>query len=117
MDLKLNSEFDEKWLELEQKFIHRFNKLPKLETILFLIGMGEYNGEKESFNKEEKQNLIHIGLCSVLSYSGYYELSHYDNEGWPHYKSEGEMVFMELEEQEDLIKQHVMNYFERNEFI
>jgi hypothetical protein len=117
MDLKLNTDFHEKWEALEKKFVIRFNKVPKLEAILFLIGLGEYNGIKESFSKEEKQNLIHIGLCRVLSYSGYYSLSHIDHEGWPHFESEGNMVFMELEEQEDLIKQHVMNYFEQNEFI
>ena len=117
MDLKLNSEFKEKWLTLEQKFILRFNKVPKLEGILFLIGLGEYNGNLENFSKEEKQNLIHLGLCTVLSYSGYYSLSHIDSEGWPHYTADSDLVFMELEEQEDLIKQHVMNYFEQTEFI
>ena len=75
-----------RWWKLEEKLMERFGKKPDVETILFMIGIQELGDIREKFTKEQKQDLMHIAVCTVLAPSGYYELSHVDEEGWPHFK-------------------------------
>ena len=89
-------------------------KKPKdLNSVLFLIGVQELGHGTKIFSKEEKQDLMHIGICKVLSLSGYYELEGLDKEGWPHWKVIRKLPHFDLLEQERLLKMHVMDYFEQ----
>lgn len=83
-----------------------------LNAILFLIGVQELGKGKRGFSKEEKQDLMHIGICKVLSLSGYYELEGLDEDGWPHWKMSRKLPHFDLLEQEKLLKMHVIEYFE-----
>jgi hypothetical protein len=58
---------------------------------------------------------MHIAVCSLLSQSGYFELEGYDEEGWPHFKQLKTMPVMELMEQENFLKDHILLYFEQHE--
>ena len=49
--------------------VERFGKKPDLEAILFLIGMQEYGQLKDKFTKEQKQDLMHVAVCLLLSQS------------------------------------------------
>ena len=62
------------------------NALPTLNAVLFLIGVQELGRGLQRFSKEEKQDLMHIAICKVLSLSGFYELEGTDEAGWPHWK-------------------------------
>ena len=108
----------ERWIILEAQLVERFGKKPNMEAILFLIGMNEYQGRipKIKFSKEQKQDLMHVAMCRVLSPSGYYALEGHDEEGWPHYKQVKELPVMVLPEQESFIKDHVLLYFEQQGF-
>src|SRR5690606_17553314 len=89
-------------------------KKPKdLNSVLFLIGVQELGEGQKTFSKEEKQDLMHIAICKVLSMSGYYELEGLDNEGWPHWKLIKKLPHFDLLEQERFLKMHVMEYFEK----
>ena len=89
-------------------------KRPKdLNGVLFLIGVQELGHGTKIFSKEEKQDLMHIGICKVLSLSGYYELQGLDKEGWPHWKLVKKLPHFDLLEQERLLKMHVLEYFEK----
>ncbi len=103
-----------RWNQLEAVLAERFGKTPDMEAILFLIGINEYRGRIPSikFSKEQKQDLMHIAVCSLLSQSGFYELQGYDEEGWPHYKELDTVKTTSMAEQEDLLKEHILNYFE-----
>lgn len=96
--------------------MERFGKKPDLETILFLIGVQEFGDIKEKFTKEQKQDLMHIAICNLLSASGYYELISVDEEGWPHYRQLKPMPDMNPAEQENFLKDHILLYFDQNEF-
>ena len=106
------SEFE--WLQLRHKVKDLFNKdtLPDLNAMLFIIGIQEYGHIKPSFTKEEKQDLMHIAICKVLSLSGFYELEGLDEEGWPHWKLVKNLPHFDLLEQEKLLKMHVIEYFQ-----
>jgi hypothetical protein len=103
-----------RWMNLEQKLVARFGKKPDLESILFLIGVQEFGQLKENFTKEQKQDLMHVAVCSLLSQSGYFEFEQFDKDGWPHFKQLKAMPNMSMREQEDFIKDHVLLYFEQS---
>ncbi len=55
---------------------------------------------------------MHIAICRVLSSSGFYELEGVDNDGWPHWKAIKKLPHFDLLEQEQLLKSHIIEYFE-----
>lgn len=87
-----------------------------MEAILFLIGMQEFGAIKPKFTKEQKQDLMHVAICRLLSPSGYYELERVDDEGWPHFRQLKPMPDMKPFEQENFLKDHVLLYFEEQGF-
>jgi hypothetical protein len=90
----------------------QFDKRPAdLESVLFLIGVQELGHGHVHFTKEQKQDLMHIATCKVLSYSGFYSLDGKDAEGWPHWELIQNLPPLNLKEQEILIQAHVIHYF------
>ncbi len=87
-------------------------KTPDLNAILFLIGVQELGQGKQYYSKEEKQDLMHIAICKVLSLSGYYELNGLDKNGWPHWELKKKLPYIDLLSQEAFLKMHIIEYFE-----
>ncbi|MFN4079709.1 MAG: hypothetical protein ACK4NS_02315 [Saprospiraceae bacterium] len=85
--------------------------LPDLNVILLLIGIQELGRWKKDFTKEEKQDLMHIAVCRLLSYEGYFEFAGRDADGWPHWRQIREMQAMSLDAQEQFLKGFVVRYF------
>jgi len=110
-----SDDLQKRWWDLEASLVERFGKKPDLETILFLIGVQEFGDIKEKFTKEQKQDLMHVAVCSLLVPSGYYELEGTDEEGWPHFKQLKAMPEMNTYEQENFLKDHILLYFQNNE--
>jgi hypothetical protein len=111
---KRDLELDKAWNSLLENLRTMVGKRPKdLNAVLFLIGVQELGQGKRVFSKEEKQDLMHIGICRVLSQSGYYELEGLDSDGWPHWKTVKKLPHFDLLEQERLLKMHVIEYFEK----
>jgi hypothetical protein len=110
------NDLQQRWWDLEAKLVDRFEKKPDLEAILFLIGMQETGFIKEKITKEQKQDLMHVAVCTVLSVSGFYEFQHKDNDGWPHFRQLKELPAMPLHEQENFLKDHILFYFEQQHF-
>ena len=112
----VNDDIQQRWWTLEAKLVERFGKKPDLETILFLIGIQEFGDIKEKFTKEQKQDLMHIAVCSLLASSGYYEIERIDEDGWPHFRQLKGLPELSAIEPENFIKDHVLLYFENHEF-
>ncbi len=111
-------EQERKWERLMQKLRIAIGKKPSdLKAVLFLIGVQELGKGVRKFTKEEKQDLMHIAICRVLSSSGYYELEGLDEAGWPHWKSKKKVPYFDVIEQEKLLKLHVMDYFEEEKLL
>jgi hypothetical protein len=114
--MQANDDLQSRWWKLEEKLIERFGRKPDMETILFLIGIQEFGDIKAKFTKEQKQDLMHIATCSLLAQSGYYELEGVDEEGWPHFRQLKSLPVMNLHEQENFLKDHILLYFDQQEF-
>jgi len=111
--LKKDLEFDKKWNQLLNKLEKKIGKKPNdLNAVLFLIGVHELGKGIKPFSKEQKQDLMHIAICKVLSLSGYYQLEGLDEDGWPHWKLVKKLPHFDILEQEKLLKMHVIEYFE-----
>ena len=110
-----NDDLQARWWQLEGKLVERFGKKPDMEAILFLIGIQEFGQIKPKFTKEQKQDLMHLAVCSLLTQSGYYELESTDDEGWPHFKQLKALPVMNMIEQEQFLKDHILLYFEKME--
>lgn len=114
---ELNEEMKEEWELIMQKLTEIAGKRPKdLNVVLFLIGIREL-GQNRTFTKEEKQDLIHIAICKLLSSSGYYSFEGWDEEGWPHWKKTHDLPYHNLAEQTLLLKDHIIRYFKDEEII
>jgi hypothetical protein len=111
---KRDLDLQRKWGALINELESIVGRKPKdLNSVLFLIGVQELGKGNKTFSKEEKQDLMHIAICKVLSYSGYYVLEGVDKEGWPHWKLIKKLPHFDLLEQEKLLKMHVLEYFEK----
>jgi hypothetical protein len=105
-----------RWGQLLNKIQKSLNQRPKdLNGVLFLIGVQELGKGYKNFTKEEKQDLMHIAICRVLSRVGFYELLGTDAEGWPHWKLVRPLPHFDLLEQEKLLKTQVLEYFEEEQ--
>ena len=102
--METRDDLQARWWNLEGKLLERFGKKPDMEAILFLIGIQEFGEIRRKFSKEQKQDLIHVATCSLLSQSGYYELEKVDDDGWPHFKQLKPLPVMNMFEQELFLK-------------
>jgi hypothetical protein len=82
-----------------------------LDAIIYLIGVQELGKFNKKFKKDEKVNLMHIAICRLLEPYGYYEFSHFDEDGWPHYTIKEELPPLKAGEQQVLMKEAIVNYF------
>lgn len=108
----VNDDLQFRWWKLEEKFKNKFGKKPDVEAVLFLIGIQEVRNLKKKFSKEQKQDLMHVAVCSLLSRSGYYKIDSYDEDGWPHFQQLKSLPQYNTIEQENFLKDHILLYFE-----
>lgn len=109
-----DADLDIKWEQLVNILSKTFQKKPDVKGILYLIGVNELGKGPVSFSKEQKQDLIHIGNCKVLSYSNHYNLNGLDVDGWPHWDLIHTIPSLPEHEQEKYIKWHILEYFNEN---
>lgn len=115
--MQMKDDLQVRWWKLEEKMLERFGKKPDLESILFLIGVQEFGHIKSKFTKEQKQDLMHVAICSLLSQSGYFEIDGVDDEGWPHFRQLKGLPEMDMIEQENFLKDHTLLYFETHNIL
>ena len=104
-----------RWWKLEEKFKEKFGKKPDVEAVLFLLGIQEVRNLKKKFTKEQKQDLMHVAVCTVLAQSGYYEVEKFDDDGWPHFRQLKALPQYNIIEQENFLKDHILLYFENSD--
>ena len=103
---------NEKWKDVERLISERFGEKLDMQTILFIIGLQELGKGQTNFKKEEKLDIIHIGVCTVLGQYGYYKFIGKDDEGWPHFKNIKKLPpEVQGESQQILLKKAIVDYF------
>lgn len=103
---------NKKWNDLLVMLESIVGKRPAdLNAVLFLIGVQELGQGVKTFSKEQKQDLMHIAICRLLSRLGFYELEGLDQDGWPHWKKVKAIPQLNLDNQESLLKEQAIAYF------
>lgn len=112
-------QLDFEWLRVRHYVKETMHKqsLPDLNAILFLIGLRELGQVKTEWTKEEKQDLMHIAVCTLFLDDGYFSFKGFDADGWPHFEQSRGMSVEGVKEQENLLKQRVIEYFIKHNLI
>lgn len=103
------------WLKLMLELKQNFGRKPNLQSLLFLIGVQEFGDIHRKFSKEEKQDLMHIAVCHLLTKEGYFRYTGKDDEGWPHYAPLKKLPLdmKGLLQQEEFLKERILKYFDK----
>ena len=109
-------QLDFDWLRIRHYVKDQLGRptLPDLNAILYLIGIQELGRwETERFTKEQKQDLMHVAICELLTYDGFYRFRGRDADGWPHYEAVDTPDYGDVKAQERRLKQLAVVYFDR----
>jgi hypothetical protein len=109
------SEQAKEWQALLAHLEKQIGKKPDMNGLLFLIGVNVLGQGPREFSKEEKQDLMHIAVCELLSFVEYFEFQGRDSGGWPHYRSLRQPAVTGLSEQEALLRACAVQYFREND--
>ncbi len=114
-----DEELKERWNLLVKKLSDQFADGDTLDVdgIIYLIGVQELGKFTKKFKKDEKVNIMHIAICRLLEPFGYYEFSHFDTDGWPHYNIKDQLPHLKAGEQTVLMKDAIVHYFLDNGYI
>ena len=104
--------FEKTWNETVSKISASFGEKLDYAAILFLIGVQELGQDYQKYKKDEKLELMHVGICSLLVPYGYYNFVGRDEQGWPHFERNGDLPNLTPTEQELLVKKAIVNYFQ-----
>lgn len=109
-------QIEKEWQEYFKKLEQHFNKKLSLEGILLFIGLREIGSATTQLDKDTKERLIDLGMCTVLARSGYFVLIGKDNQDFPIYEPKKSIPKLSVKEQETLLKQHIVAYLKNIDF-
>lgn len=111
-NIAVDIEYDlEEWNNVLNTLQKQFGNTPDVQTIIFLVGHRELGKHQVKFTKEQKQDLIHVGVCTLLSRANYYVFLDYDQDGWPHFEYNRDLPKLDNAQQEKLLKKMIIEYF------
>jgi len=105
------------WEILQKKLKERFETEVDYDSILFLIGLQELGKPFKKYKKDQKLEVMHVAICTLLEPYGFYEFEGKDADGWPHWKLKEHLPFLDAKQQNKLIIDSIIDYFKREEFI
>lgn len=111
----MDFEIEIRFQELVKKLEGIFGEGLDTQTILFLIGVQELELGYKKFKKHEKTDLMHVAICTLLEPHGYYTFVGRDEENWPHFELNKQLPPLNEREQQHLIKEAILDYFEANQ--
>ena len=102
----LNKKWDVVLLKLQKDIAEDID----LKGILFLIGVQELQKGIQNFTKEEKQDILHLAVCKLLTPYGYFKFEKVDEDGWPHWIELKPIKNLTGKQQDLLIKEAIIAY-------
>jgi hypothetical protein len=105
------------WEILQGKLKERFGEEMEFDTILFMIGLNELGKSHRKYKKDQKVEILHIAICTLLEPFGFYEFKGHDEEGWPHWELKEELPPLDSKQQNKLMIDAMLDYFKKGEFI
>lgn len=106
---------DNEWKLLLKGLSEQFNADLDIQGILFLIGLQELGKGAINLSKDQKVEIMHVAVCTLLAKYGYYEFERKDAEGWPHWKLVKQLPALNSYQQQMLMKRSIIDYFKKEE--
>jgi hypothetical protein len=107
----IDQELEQEWKITLGKLESQFGSELDMQGILFLIGVQELGKGKRKFSKDQKLEVMHIAICTLLTPYGFYEFEGNDEEGWPHFKPGPKLPHLKPGQQGQLMKEAIVEYF------
>ncbi len=109
----MDAEVEIELIKIVKQLSLQFGEEIDMKGVLFLIGVQELGKGHKIFSKDEKLGIMHIAVCTLLEEYGYYVFAGKDEDGWPHWTSSAKLPLLKPAEQERLIKQAIVLYFQK----
>lgn len=110
MEEKPKLSIEAEFKSIEFQFIRRFKRKPTLEAILLMIGYQECPTSKLNRDKEEKVDLINLGVLVVLEKLGFFKRVSSEKE-WPEFEPTEQKS---TEDKEVIVRRGIIQYFKEN---
>lgn len=105
------------WQILQNKLKERFGSEMDHDAILFMIGLQELDKPYKNYKKDEKLEVMHIGVCTVLAPYGFYEYKGRDDDDWPHWELKENLPYLDAKQQNRLMNDALIDYFKKAGFL
>ena len=112
----MDHDIELRFLNLKLHLEKSFGEDLDIHGMLFLIGVNELGRGHRKYSKQEKTDLIHVAICTLLVPYGYYEYRGRDEDGWPHFELIHNLPAINSEQQQHLIKEGVLDYFKKHNY-
>jgi len=103
--------FERDWQTLVKRMMDRFGEEPDVTSMVFAVGLQEAGQGAKPYKKDEKMDLMHVGVCTLLEPLGYYVREGVDEDGWPHFSAGEPLPPLTSDEQEVMMKRALVDYF------
>ena len=105
---------EKEWNDLFRLLKKQFGEDLDMQGLLFLIGLQETGKTFTKLNKDQKLDVMHVAICTLLEPFGYYIFEGTDADGWPHWKNGEKLPYLKANDQEKLMKEALLDYFKKN---
>jgi hypothetical protein len=105
----------QEWQGVVDFFEKRFGGGLDIDAIIFLIGIQELGMGHRKLSKDEKVDVMHISVCTLLEPYGYYEFIGRDEDGWPHFERKKKLPHLKAGEQNKLMREAIVNYIRKEQ--
>jgi hypothetical protein len=69
----MDPDFEVIWNQVMDEVSKPFGERLEVESVLFLIGVQELGMGPRKFSKDQKLDVLHVAICTLLEPYGYYE--------------------------------------------
>ena len=105
------------WEILQSKLKERFGNEMEFDAILFMIGLNELDASYKKYKKDQKMDIMHIAICTLLEPYGFYKFTGKDEDGWPHWDLVESLPHLDSKQQNKLMVEAMIDYFRKGGFI
>lgn len=109
--MKIDQEFKLRWQKVKDITKDRFGEEIDLQAMLFIIGLQELAHGYRKLTKDQKVDVLHVAICTLLAPYGYYKYEGRDEDDWPHWSSTAKLPHLKQLEQEKLMREAIITYF------
>ncbi len=104
---------EKKWKSLSSELSLKLGEELDIQAIIYLVGLQELGFNFKKFSKDQKLDIMHVAICTLLLPYGYYTFDGRDKDHWPHFTATDNLPNLKAGQQLQLMKEAIINYFEK----